>query len=261
MKHVLLRNYIIIGITITGFVIALLIMVVTNSLRDSKKPHLPILTQETIQKEYSETKFPYIIEKCRFGHGTCVRTMGKNDYVSPGGIGYIGRKSVEEFIGNHTAGVNYILNQGASVADLADQIVFESHFFTAGPKVILTLLYLDNPPYQVLSRKRLPLGERSEEPTAWRRYINHIAQELDAGFYGWMYRNESEVNFEDSRVVFQDGTQIYPPEESNSADVALYRFFAKYYPQEDWNKLVSKTHPGGFYQKYHSLFGYYPDDI
>ncbi len=231
-------------------------------INDSKYPFgipIPTITHSPTKMNELSEKFPHLIEDCRFAYGNCVKAMSDNEASAyPGGIIQIKTESIEKFISNHTSEMSYILNQGASIPDLAKDIDSTANVWSFSPKVALTILVLNNPPFQVLSEIKLT-DYNNLEPSGWGRFIFNVHYEFYSGFYGWDYRKENKANFENSRVIFQDGSEIFPPEEAQAGDVALYRFFAKYYPKDHWEKLVSKTHPDGFYQTYFSLFDY-PDE-
>ena len=133
-----------------------------------------------------------------------------------------------------------------SGVELVDEV---ARSYSVNPRLLLALLeyrgeWLTEPVVSDQSTQ-YPMGLLDTGREGLYSQLLDAADLLNAGYYGWKYRNLSTL-------IFPDGRSVSIAPELNPGTVAVQYFFSKHNNLERWRIDVGEN---GFFQEYLSMFG------
>lgn len=128
-------------------------------------------------------------------------------------------------------------------------IHFVARSYSINPRVLLALLeyrgeWLTNP-FPPQAKIDYPMGIQRANREGLMRQMLDAADALNAGYYGWKYRGNTMLTFE-------DGVRILYANTLNPGTVAVQRMLSVATSSTQWQRDVA---PSGFFDTYLSLFG------
>jgi LasA protease len=150
----------------------------------------------------------------------------------------------------------YLSRNSSALAPLAQDLDDKASYYSINPRVLLTILEIRNGVVTAespLTEKQLAHIVGYQDIVGYDEQVFKLCETLMENYYHRLYQ-QPLANTAVITLTLNDGTSVSVPATTNAGTTAILTSLAPLSSQEQWQALISKEEPTGFFQTYRRLF-------